>query len=64
MIHLVIEIGIVRTTRFFLPTLHVIKSEPLLYSIVNKAIENISAGRTPKDIGEVGSAKSDRKSRL
>ncbi|OBS99202.1 two-component system sensor histidine kinase/response regulator [Vibrio tasmaniensis] len=38
------EIGIVGRLDFFLsPTLHVIKSEPLLYSIVNKAIESISA---------------------
>ncbi|MFA0114139.1 transporter substrate-binding domain-containing protein [Vibrio sp. 10N.261.46.E11] len=38
------EIGIIGRLDFFLsPTLHVIKSEPLLYSIVNKAIESISA---------------------
>ncbi|WP_435249870.1 ATP-binding protein [Vibrio sp. nBUS_14] len=38
------EIGIIGRLDFFLsPTLHVIKSEPLLYSIINKAIESISA---------------------
>lgn len=37
-------IGIIGRLDFFLsPTLHVIKSEPLLLSIVNKAIGSISA---------------------
>ncbi|PMH76184.1 ATP-binding protein [Vibrio cyclitrophicus] len=37
-------IGIIGRLDFFLsPTFHVIKSEPLLLSIMNKAIENISA---------------------
>ncbi|WP_215406706.1 ATP-binding protein [Vibrio gigantis] len=38
------EIGIIGRLDFFLsPTLHVTKSQPLLFSIVNKAIEGISA---------------------
>ncbi|WP_210472707.1 ATP-binding protein [Vibrio crassostreae] len=38
------DIGIIGRLDFFLsPTLHVIKSEPLLFSIVNKAIDSISA---------------------
>nr|WP_246091776.1 transporter substrate-binding domain-containing protein [Vibrio tasmaniensis] len=43
------EIGIIGRLDFFLsPTLHVIKSEPLLYSIVNKAVESISAEERQK----------------
>ncbi|CAK3246394.1 two-component system, NarL family, sensor histidine kinase EvgS [Vibrio crassostreae] len=38
------EIGIIGRLDFFLsPTLHVTKSQPLLFTIVNKAIEGISA---------------------
>ncbi|MCX2760686.1 transporter substrate-binding domain-containing protein [Vibrio sp. Sgm 22] len=38
------EVGIIGRLDFFLsPTLHVTKSEPLLYSILDKAITNISA---------------------
>ncbi|NVN80617.1 MULTISPECIES: transporter substrate-binding domain-containing protein [unclassified Vibrio] len=38
------EVGIIGRLDFFLsPTLHVTKSEPLLYSILDKAIANISA---------------------
>ncbi|CAH6973501.1 Phosphorelay protein LuxU [Vibrio chagasii] len=38
------DIGIIGRLDFFLsPTLHVIKSEPLLFSILNKAIDKISA---------------------
>ncbi len=43
------EIGIIGRLDFYLsPTLHVIKSEPQLYSIINKAIESISADEHQK----------------
>lgn len=38
------EVGIIGRLDFYLsPTLHVTKAEPHLYSIINKAIESISA---------------------